>query len=64
MVSKTIEKGAERIDAVGDIGALSGLVGSIEVGFIVHGCRTSSSAAVRYFFASSLVMYLRFRSML
>ena len=43
----------------GDVGALGGFVGSVEVGFIRHGCCASSSAAVRYFFASSLVMYRR-----
>ena len=33
VVSKAIEKGAGRIDAVGDIGALSGLVRGVEVEF-------------------------------
>lgn len=64
MVSKTVGKRTGGIDAVGDVGALGGFVGSVEVGFIRHGCCASSSAAVRYFFASSLVMYRRFKSML
>ena len=74
MVSKTVGKGAGRIDAVGDIAALSGLVRGVEItivhlpgqvdGLILHGCRTSSSAEARYFFASSLVMYRRFKSIL
>lgn len=43
MVSKTVGKRTGGIDAVGDVGALGGFVGSVEVGFIRHLSRQSQN---------------------
>ena len=42
-MSKTVGKRTGGIDAVGDVGALGGFVGSVEVGFIRHLSRQSQN---------------------